>query len=37
MSISLIVAMDRNNLIGRSGELPWYIPADLKRFKELTK
>lgn len=37
MIISIIAAMDRNNLIGRrfSG-LPWHLPADLKHFKELT-
>jgi dihydrofolate reductase len=34
--ISLIVAMDQRNLIGKNNELPWYIPKDLKRFKELT-
>lgn len=36
MPISLIVAMDSMGLIGRAGDLPWYIPRDLKRFKELT-
>jgi len=34
--ISIIVAMDRNGAIGKRGSLPWYLPADLKRFKELT-
>jgi dihydrofolate reductase len=34
--ISLIVAMDRNRAIGVSGSLPWHLPADLKRFRELT-
>lgn len=36
MPISLIVAMDSTGLIGHAGDLPWYIPRDLKRFKELT-
>jgi dihydrofolate reductase len=36
MIISLIVAMDENRGIGRAGSLPWHLPADLKRFKELT-
>lgn len=34
--ITLIVARARNGVIGRSGTLPWHIPADLKRFKALT-
>lgn len=31
-----IVACDLDGCIGNNGELPWYLPADLKRFKELT-
>ena len=31
-----IVATDLNGCIGNNGELPWHLPADLKRFKELT-
>lgn len=34
--ISLIVAMDRNCLIGARGRLPWRLPADLRHFKSLT-
>jgi len=35
--IKMIVAADRNNAIGwLSGEIPWRISADMKRFKELT-
>jgi dihydrofolate reductase len=34
--LSLIVAMDRNRVIGLDNKLPWHLPADLKRFKELT-
>lgn len=34
--ISAIVAMANNNVIGKSNDLPWYLPADLARFKELT-
>ena len=30
------VARADNGVIGREGRLPWHIPADLKRFKELT-
>ncbi|HEX5001347.1 MAG TPA: dihydrofolate reductase [Bacteroidia bacterium] len=34
--VSLIVAFDKNRLIGRNNELPWHLPADLKHFKEIT-
>ena len=34
--ISLVVAASTNNVIGRNGELPWRLSADLKRFKQLT-
>lgn len=36
MKISIIAAMDEKRGIGKNGELPWHIPADLKRFKDLT-
>lgn len=36
MSISMIVAIDKNNGIGKDNHMPWYIPADLKRFREIT-
>ena len=31
-----VVAMDRNNVIGREGDLPWRLPSDLKHFKRVT-
>lgn len=34
--MNLIVAVDRNWAIGKGGDQLVYIPADLKRFKELT-
>ena len=34
--IALVVAMDKNNLIGRNNTLPWSYPEDLKYFKNLT-
>ena len=34
--ITLIIARADNGVIGRDGNLPWHIPADLKRFKALT-
>jgi dihydrofolate reductase len=36
MTVSLIVAVAANGVIGRKGGLPWHLPADLKRFKQLT-
>ncbi len=36
MRVSLIVAMDRNGLIGNETGLPWRLPADLRRFRKLT-
>jgi dihydrofolate reductase len=34
--IALVVAVARNGVIGRDGRLPWRVPGELKRFKELT-
>ena len=34
--ISIIVAMDKNNLIGCKNKIPWHIPSELKRFRSLT-
>ncbi|RYY21017.1 MAG: dihydrofolate reductase [Cytophagaceae bacterium] len=34
--VSLIVAAAENGVIGRQGQLPWHLPADLKHFKALT-
>lgn len=34
--ISIVVAIANNNVIGKRNALPWYLPEDLKRFKELT-
>jgi len=35
-TLSLIAALDRNYAIGRDGVMPWHLPDDLKRFKQLT-
>jgi dihydrofolate reductase len=34
--IVFVVAMARNGIIGRDGQMPWHLPDDLKRFKALT-
>lgn len=36
MKISIIAAIAKNNVIGINGHLPWYLPADLAHFKQLT-
>lgn len=37
MKLSLIVALDERGAIGRKNDLPWKLPRDLKRFRELTR
>jgi dihydrofolate reductase len=34
--ISLILAVADNGVIGNEGDIPWHIPADLRRFKQIT-
>lgn len=34
--ISLLVAMDKNHVIGFKGDMPWHLPKDLQHFKEKT-
>ena len=36
MRLTLIAAMAGNRVIGRAGAIPWHLPADLKRFKQIT-
>ena len=36
MKITLIAAISENNVIGVEGKVPWHIPEDMKRFRELT-
>ena len=36
MNLTLIAAVAENNVIGNAGALPWSLPEDLKRFKQLT-
>jgi dihydrofolate reductase len=34
--ISIVVAHDEARVIGRDGGLPWRLPSDLRRFREVT-
>ena len=36
MSISIIVAISENNIIGKDNSLIWHLPADMKFFKDKT-
>ena len=37
MSVAFIVSCTADGLIGRAGALPWWLPADMRRFKSLSK
>ncbi len=34
--ISIVVAMNKENVIGVNNQLPWHIPEDLQHFKQVT-
>ena len=34
--IAFVVAVAENGIIGRNGKLPWRLPSDLKRFRQVT-
>ena len=36
MRLALIVAQGRNRVIGNENRLPWYLPEDLRYFKQVT-
>ena len=36
MKLIIIAAIARNRVIGKNGKLPWHIPEDLIRFRQLT-
>jgi dihydrofolate reductase len=35
-AMEIVVAVSENDVIGRRNQLPWRLPADLKRFKAVT-
>lgn len=36
MEVCIVVAVAENNVIGKDNDLIWYLPADLKHFKNIT-
>jgi dihydrofolate reductase len=36
MRVNLVVAVARNGVIGRKGQLPWRLPSDLRQFRRIT-
>jgi dihydrofolate reductase len=36
LKVSLVAAVARNGVIGRDGTLPWHLPEDMARFRDLT-
>lgn len=36
IDIELIVAMDKNRVIGKNGKMPWHIPEEQQSFKNIT-
>ena len=36
MMVTIVVAISENNAIGKNNQLLWYLPADLKHFKNIT-
>jgi len=35
-TVSIIVAMAKNRVIGKDNDMPWHLPADLKHFRKVT-
>jgi dihydrofolate reductase len=34
--VAIIAAMAANRVIGANGQIPWHIPEDMRRFRQLT-
>ena len=37
MNFELIVAFNKNNVIGINNTIPWYVPEDFNQFSKTTK
>ena len=37
MTLNIIVAMTKSNVIGNKGHIPWNIPEELEIFKKITE
>jgi len=35
-TLSIIVAMAKNRVIGKENDMPWHLPADLQHFRKIT-
>lgn len=35
--IAMVAAVAKNGVIGSSNDLPWYLPADFRHFRRITK
>ena len=35
-TVSIIVAMAKNRVIGKDNDMPWHLPADLQHFRKMT-
>lgn len=36
MTVNIIVAYNQKHVIGKDGDMPWHLPADLAHFKKTT-
>ena len=36
MTVALVAAVARGGVIGRDNRVPWHLPEDMRRFRELT-
>lgn len=36
MTVTIIAAIAKDNVIGSAGDIPWRLPSDQQRFKDLT-
>jgi dihydrofolate reductase len=36
MKLTAVVAVSQNGVIGKDGGLPWHLPSELARFKQIT-